>query len=191
MRAILFIIFLCFTSLCVKAQRPAYTKHLQAQSAGDGRVIINQDPAIDRVVNYGYPTASKKADKNAQKSAKPDSVRHSGGSHGLENEASEEDAHSTVPGHGRARYKAQGYRIQIYTGSNSHTAKVRAQEIGAKCQKAFPMLSVYPRFISPRWTCRVGDFKTHEDAMEYANKIRAAHISTEVHIVRCEVLLAY
>ena len=45
--------------------------------------------------------------------------------------------------------------------------------------------------ISPRWICRVGDFKTHEEAEQYAAKIRAAHLSNEVRIVRCEVLLAH
>ena len=67
---------------------------------------------------------------------------------------------------------------------------MKAYAIGETCQKKFPMLSVYPRFINPRWVCRVGDFRTHEDAQEYAKKIRASGISREVRIVRCEVLLA-
>ena len=61
--------------------------------------------------------------------------------------------------------------------------------MGEKCRKQFPELSVYTHFVSPRWVCTVGDFKTMEDAQKYIAPIRSAHISYEVRVVKSEVFL--
>ncbi len=169
-----------------------FTQYVKLQNAGDGKVTISQDTLIDNVVNNkrtDKPTTANKQDLRKKDTEKnPPSGRDEDMPHreypGLQDPNS---PHLQV---GRQRYKAQGYRIQIFTGSNSHKDKAQAYAVGTKCQKEFPMLSAYPRFVSPRWICRVGDFKTHEEAEEYVEKIRAARISTEVRIVKSEVLLA-
>lgn len=176
-----------------------FTAHVRKQGAGDGKVVIVQDAQIDKVVNNGGQAkpATKPATPPNSKSTAPE---HKNAAH--EKATAEAAQHRHPIEHAdttdepaathivRQRYRAQGYRIQIYTGSNSHQDKMQAYAIGAKCQKRFPMLSVYPRFVNPRWICRVGDFRTYADAQEYVNKIKAARISREVRIVKCEVLLA-
>lgn len=90
----------------------------------------------------------------------------------------------------RTRSKARGYRVQIYSGPGNTASKEAAQEIAAKVRKKFPELSVYCRFKSPRWVCRVGDFATKVAAQRYLDKIRRAKLSNATSIVIDDVLLA-
>lgn len=89
----------------------------------------------------------------------------------------------------RERAVARGYRIQVYSGAGGTKSKVAANEVAAKVRKRFPGMSVYCRFKTPRWVCRVGDFSTKEAAEFYLNKIRLAKISSEASIVIDDVLL--
>lgn len=89
----------------------------------------------------------------------------------------------------RARKEARGYRIQVYSAAGNTKTKLAAQEMAAQVRKLFPELSVYCRFKSPRWVCRVGDFSTKAAAERYLAKIRKAKISGEVSIVIDDVLL--
>lgn len=90
----------------------------------------------------------------------------------------------------RTRSKACGYRVQIYSGPGNTASKEAAQEMAAKVRKKFPELSVYCRFKSPRWVCRVGDFATKAAAQRYLEKIRRAKLSNATSIVIDDVLLA-
>lgn len=92
---------------------------------------------------------------------------------------------------GRPRYKAQGYRIQVFTGGNDRAAKSAAQEMKSKVQRYFPELSVYIHFQSPRWVCRVGDFVSREEAQQYVRLIRKHRLSPEAAIVKSTILRAY
>lgn len=85
------------------------------------------------------------------------------------------------------RRKGAGYRIQIFTGGNSRTDRIRANRMGGLCRSYFPELSVYTHFESPRWICRVGDFKTAEDARVYVRKMRNLKVFKELRIVRSVV----
>lgn len=85
------------------------------------------------------------------------------------------------------RRKGAGYRIQIFTGGNSRADRVRANRMGGLCRSYFPELSVYTHFESPRWICRVGDFKTAEDARVYVQKMRSMKVFKELRIVRSVV----
>ena len=60
--------------------------------------------------------------------------------------------------------QAKGYRIQIYAGGNTREARNAANSAAATARRTYPELSIYTEFISPRWVCRVGDYKTYEEA---------------------------
>lgn len=183
---------ICFIMIalaaCTARAQSHYTDRLKQQAEGEGKVVIVQDAELENIVNnVKRPTAPASA-TNTPHSGKSEGHKTDNTGKGKENAAAEK---TTKPytAKGRYRTKAIGYRIQIYTGGNSHQDKAKAFEIGERCKNLFPELSVYPRFTSPRWICRVGDFKNREDALKYAGKIRSKRISTEVHIVKCEVLL--
>lgn len=90
----------------------------------------------------------------------------------------------------RERRVSRGYRVQIFSGAGGTKSKNTANQMAAKVRSKFPELSVYCRFKSPRWVCRVGDFATREAAQRYLDKIHKAKISNEATIVIDDVLLA-
>lgn len=69
--------------------------------------------------------------------------------------------------------KIRGFRVQVYAGDNTRKARQQAQSIAVQVKSYFPELAVYAHFVSPRWVCRVGDFRTYNEAQTYLRKIRA------------------
>lgn len=149
-----------------------------------------------------------------QQGASTSSAQHKGQTAGASHPATEGTQHTQTPAGGhategaahssasrpasstrhyeeRARHKAQGYRICIFTGGNSRADKNKAIQMGNKCRAKFGELAVYPSFIAPRWVTYVGDFRTHQEAQKYVTLIRRARLSYEVRVVRSEVNLPY
>lgn len=83
--------------------------------------------------------------------------------------------------------KSAGYRIQVYAGNNTSVAKREAHAIGANVKQYFPDLPVYTYFTSPRWLCRVGDFRSIEEADAMMRRLRATGNFKEVSIVREQI----
>lgn len=59
-----------------------------------------------------------------------------------------------------------GYRIQVYAGNNTRSARDQAGEVEKYIKSNYPQLPVYTVFKSPRWLCLVGDYINYEDAYE-------------------------
>ncbi len=70
--------------------------------------------------------------------------------------------------------KATGYRIQLYSGNNTRTAKENAAKAESYVRENFPELTVYVIFKTPHWTCVAGDFLNFEEAYETMRKMRKA-----------------
>lgn len=83
--------------------------------------------------------------------------------------------------------KAIGYRVQVYAGNNSRRAREEALGVAARVKESFPHLPVYTHFSSPRWLCRVGDFKSIEEADAMMRKLKGTGIFKEVSIVREQI----
>ncbi len=83
--------------------------------------------------------------------------------------------------------KSAGYRIQVYAGNNTSIAKREAHAIGMNVKQYFPELPVYTFFSSPRWLCRVGDFRSIEEADAMMRRLRATGSFKEVSIVREQI----
>lgn len=83
--------------------------------------------------------------------------------------------------------KARGYRVQVYAGNNSRVARDQAAETAEKVKKEFPEMSVYTFFQPPRWLCRVGDYRSIEEADVAMRKLRATGAFKEVAIVREQI----
>ena len=85
--------------------------------------------------------------------------------------------------------KVQGFRVQVYAGNNSQQARTEATQIAEKVKTLFPDLDVYTQFISPRWLCRVGDYRSIEEADAVMRKLKEAGNFKEVSIVRSLIKL--
>lgn len=80
--------------------------------------------------------------------------------------------------------KTSGYRVQVYAGNNSRKAREEAISRASQVKEYFPELSVYTHFSSPRWLCRVGDFKSIEEADSMMRRLKATNVFKEVSIVK-------
>ena len=83
--------------------------------------------------------------------------------------------------------KGSGFRIQAYAGNNTRQAKNDAYRVSSQVKVYFPELAVYTSFNPPRWLCRVGDFRSIEEADAMMRKMKATGVFKEVSIVKDEV----
>ena len=83
--------------------------------------------------------------------------------------------------------KAAGYRVQVYAGSNTRQAKNEAHAVAASVKELFPDLLIYTFFNPPRWLCRVGDYRSIEEADAMMRLLRSTGQFKEVSIVRDQI----
>lgn len=88
---------------------------------------------------------------------------------------------------GKKEWKARGYRVQVYAGDNSRDARSMAYNVAHKVEAEFPDVPVYTYFLPPRWLCRVGDFRSVEEAYAIMRKLKATGFFKEVSIVREQI----
>lgn len=94
---------------------------------------------------------------------------------------------NTVEDREKQTMKMAGFRVQVYAGNNSRTARNEANAIAAKVKEQFPDLAVYTHFVNPRWLCRVGDFRSIEEADAVMRKLKDTGMFKEVSIVRGQI----
>ena len=83
--------------------------------------------------------------------------------------------------------KARGYRVQVYAGNNSRIARSEANEVAELIKTEFPEIPVYAYFQPPRWLCRVGDYRSIEEADAAMRRLKASGKFKEVSIVREQI----
>ena len=77
--------------------------------------------------------------------------------------------------------------IQAYAGNNTRQAKNDAYHVASRVKEYFPELTVYTSFNPPRWLCRVGDFRSIEEADAMMRRLKSTGMFKEVSIVRDQV----
>lgn len=82
-----------------------------------------------------------------------------------------------------------GYRIQLYAGNNSRQAKDEAYRVAGIAKRDFPDMEVYTVFQSPRWLCRVGDFRTIEEADAVMRQLQATGDFDNITIIRSKIII--
>ena len=83
--------------------------------------------------------------------------------------------------------KARGYRVQVYAGNNSRVARNEANNMANKVKRGISNSPVYAYFQPPRWLCRVGDFRSIEEADATMRRLKATGVFKEVSIVREQI----
>ena len=87
-------------------------------------------------------------------------------------------------------YKIDGYRVQAFAGGNSREDKNRAQQAGNRIKAAYPDQPIYVHFYSPRWICRVGNYRSIEEATRMLSAIQALGYKQAV-IVKGKITVQY
>lgn len=70
-----------------------------------------------------------------------------------------------------ATMKSHGYRIQIFSGAGPNARKT-ALEKQADFLKLYNQERAYTKWNYPNWVVRLGDFRTHLEALEFHHEIR-------------------
>ena len=73
----------------------------------------------------------------------------------------------------RKSYKVTGYRVQAYAGGNSRNDRLKAEQTGNNLKMNFPDQPVYVHFYSPRWICRMGNYRNLAEAQKVLAKVKA------------------
>ncbi len=175
----LILIFLMLGSAIGLSAQTKFTEQLQKSAAGQGKVTLHQSQKITDLVNgdagiASAPTKTKPTETGTKKAQDGDQVEVS----------------ALQPTTGQ-KIRMNGYRIQVYSGGNSRKAKTEAAAMGQRVRSMFSDLSIYTNFISPHWICRVGDFKSYEEANEIFRQMKATGRFSEAVIVKSKITTYY
>ena len=152
-----------------------YMQHLKEKNNGQGNVTVTQSKEIDELVNnantLSVSTPTTKVNRQKDSSRHQVKVTPEEATHDTK-EDTESPAVDTRKKVMRKSYKVDGYRVQVFAGGNSRNDKIKAQRTGNDIKQSFPELPVYVHFYSPRWICRVGNFRTFEEANNILHQIQ-------------------
>lgn len=73
----------------------------------------------------------------------------------------------------RGARKVTGYRVQAFAGGNTRADKNKAQQAGNAIKMRFPDQPIYVHFYSPRWICRVGNYRSLGEARRMLKAVKA------------------
>jgi hypothetical protein len=90
----------------------------------------------------------------------------------------------------RGGYKVAGYRVQAFAGGNSRADRIKAEQTGNNIKAQFADVPVYVHFYSPRWICRVGNYRTYEEAHQMLVSLRKLGYS-QATIVKGKITVSY
>lgn len=74
---------------------------------------------------------------------------------------------------GTSRITAEGYRVQVFSGSD----RSQAYQEQAEFKTLYPSLNTYISYAQPNYKLRVGDFRTRLEAEKFMNQIRETYPS--------------
>ena len=174
------------TVQCISgAQAQTFLDRLKQPTKDKAVVTITQDAAIDKLVNGNNATnatiETNKAPANTTK--KENATSNTATSNATSNTAT--PSSNTSASHASSTeepdmskkvmknsYKVTGYRVQAFAGGNTRNDRRTAETVGNNIKRRFPEQPIYVHFYSPRWICRVGNFRTYEEAHAMLLEIR-------------------
>ena len=180
--------FYLFTFLPLNAQ--TFTQRIQQQKAGQGTVTIHESTEIDQLVNESKlgpvtsPTSTTKPATTKPMTTKPSNTTTNdpskASSQSAQEETSEEGAAEPTKKIMTGGCKINGYRVQAFAGGNSRKDRQQAESVGNQIKSSYPGVPVYVHFYSPRWICRVGNYRTYEEAHQMLLSLRKMGFSEAV-----------
>lgn len=180
-------------TLCAEAQ--TFTDRIQQKQAGKGSISIEQDKQIEQLVNgrYSDPNAAgmrpdtkpvqpakEQKTKNTQQTTQQTITTPSNSTQETNTQQTtaqpQQDSSTAEPDMSkkvmRNGYKTTGYRVQVWAGGNSRVDRQKAEKAGLEIRRNMPGVPVYVHFYSPRWICRIGNYRTYEEAHEALQEVK-------------------
>ena len=193
---------LCIGCISAADAQSSFTQRLQQSKNGEGKITVTQDKAIDELVNgpaVTAPTRTKttttqqKPTETQQKTAEKPAEKKE-----LEPKAVAVEHHDTTtvdtPEEMQKKImkgvKVAGYRVQVFAGGNTRNDRVKAERIGSEIKSLFPGVPVYVHFYSPRWICRMGNYRTYEEAHAVLERVKNNGYQSAI-IVKGKITVQY
>ena len=201
MKRFVIILTLCVGCILAADAQSSFTQRLQKSNSGEGKVTVTQDKAIDDLVNG---TAEQKAapQKQSEKKEKPVAVttqkeqEKQSDDKTAEVKTAETQQQAIIPDTTDTRkkvikgYKVNGYRVQVFAGGNSRNDRIKAERTGSEIKAQFPGVPVYVHFYTPRWICRMGNYRTYEEAHEVLTRVKNLGYNSAI-IVKGKITVSY
>ena len=198
---------LCIGCSIAADDQSSFTQRLQQSKSGEGKITVTQDKAIDELVNgpavvpakpktnttTTQPKQTEKKEKekdnntatNQDKKTEQPKVVVAERNDSTATDAPEEIQKKVLKG-----VKVAGYRVQVFAGGNTRNDRIKAERIGSEIKGLFPGVPVYVHFYSPRWICRMGNYRTYEEAHAVLQRVKNNGYQSAI-IVKGKITVSY
>ena len=188
-----FLPFYLFTFLPFNLTAQTFLDRLQTKVEGQGTVTVHQDSAINQLVLDPQSTVD-------HSTTTPTTTPSTGTTPTTTTASTGTTPTSTTPTTGtgttetvttpttttRTRRTIDGYKVQAFAGGNTREDRKKAERTANNIRAQFPNVSVSAHFYSPRWVCRVGNYRTREEAQHMLSALKNLGYS-QAHIVKTRV----
>ena len=199
MRRIITIFTLC-VGILVNADAQTFTQRIQQPANGQGTVTVHESAEIDQLVNSATLTTKSATPSTTGTAGHSGTSGHTGTTANTGTTTTTASATPEAPSETEAPidntkkvmrgYKVSGYRVQAFAGGNSRKDRLQAEQIGNEIKSHFAGVPVYVHFYSPRWICRVGNYRTYEEAHQMLLSLRKLGY-TQATIVKGKITVPY
>ena len=164
-------------------QAQTFLDRLKKPAKDKAVVTVTQDAAIDKLVNGDITAKTTVVNKKEHAASTKKESAHSASTkkesaHSASTTTTPPASSSTIEEPDMSNkvmknsYKVTGYRVQAFAGGNKRNDRQAAENVGNAIKRRFPEQPIYVHFYSPRWICRVGNFRTYEEAHAMLMEIR-------------------
>ena len=198
MRRLALTIALCVGCWLAADAQTTFTEQLQQSKSGEGKVTVTQDKAIDQLINNpttapATPVTSAKPQQAVKTNDKPDKDKTNLGLKELDNQIDATALPDTTDLRKKVMKggtKVNGWRVQVFAGGNGRVDRQKAERTGDEIKTLFPNEPVYVHFYSPRWVCRMGNYRTYEEAHDILRQVKQLGYPSAV-IVKGKITVYY
>ena len=179
-----FLPFCLFTFLPFNLTAQTFLDRLQKPVNGQGTVTLHQDSAINRIVLDPQSTV-KPEDRKPTQTTTPTRQNNTAANDSTRTTPATTPATTTTV---RTRRVIDGYKVQAFAGGNSREDRKKAERVANEIRTQLPNVAVSAHFYSPRWVCRVGNYRTREEARQMLSTLKGMGYSQAL-IVRTKVTI--
>ena len=197
MRRLVLTIVLCAGCWIAADAQSTFTEQLQQSKNGEGKVTITQDKDIEKLVNTPTtaptPTTPAKPQQTAKPTEKSDREKTSLDLKDIDDLTDDTAIPDSIDFHKKVMKggtKINGFRVQVFAGGNGRADRQKAQRTGDEIKTLFPNEPVYVHFYSPRWICRMGNYRTYEEAHDVLVRVKQLGYPSAV-IVKGKITVYY
>ncbi len=187
MKRLIITLTLCVGCFLAADAQTTFTEKLQKSNADEGKITVTHTKEIDDLVNGVNQTTPTSTQNQTQPATVQEQKQ-------IINDKTETiTLPDTLDGHKKVMkggYKINGYRVQVFAGGNSRNDRIKAERTGDEMKSLFPEEPVYVHFYSPRWICRIGNYRTYEEAHEVLRSVKNLGYQSAV-IVKGKITVQY